>query len=81
VPVEGARLLAEQLRSRSTEPVVYADLHGGRHSFDLFHSIPFEKVVDEIDAFVAWVISRPGGKRRAPDSGPPRINVQPNSTI
>jgi hypothetical protein len=26
VPVQGARLLAEQLRSSSTEPVVYADL-------------------------------------------------------
>jgi hypothetical protein len=60
VPVQGARLLAEQLRSRSTEPVVYAELPGGQHSFDLFQSIRFENVVDGIDAFVAWVISRPG---------------------
>jgi hypothetical protein len=60
VPVQGARLLAEQLRSRSTEPVVYADLPGGQHSFDLFQSIRFENVPDGIDAFIAWVISRPG---------------------
>jgi len=60
VPLQGARLLAEQLRSRSTEPVVYAELPGGQHSFDLFQSIRFENVVDGIDAFVAWVISRPG---------------------
>jgi hypothetical protein len=40
--------------------VVYAELPGGQHSFDLFQSIRFENVVDGIDAFVAWVISRPG---------------------
>ena len=40
--------------------MVYAELPGGQHSFDLFHSIRFENVVDGIDAFVAWVISRPG---------------------
>jgi hypothetical protein len=33
---------------------------GGLHSFDLFQSIRFENVPDGIDAFVAWVISRPG---------------------
>jgi hypothetical protein len=61
MPVQGARLLAEQLRSRSTEPVVfYADLPGRQHSFDPFQSIRFENVPDGIDAFVAWVISRPG---------------------
>jgi hypothetical protein len=50
---------AQRLRSRSTEPVVYAELPGGQHSFDLYHSIRFETVVDGIEAFAAWVISRP----------------------
>jgi len=59
VPVQSARLMAQQLRSRSTEPVVYAELPGGQHSFDLYHSIRFETVVDGIEAFAAWVISRP----------------------
>jgi acetyl esterase/lipase len=59
VPVGSARLMAQRLRSRSTEPVVYAELPGGQHSFDLFHSIRFETVVDGIEAFAAWVISRP----------------------
>ena len=59
--------------------MVYAELPGGQHSFDLFHSIRFENVVDGIDAFVAWVISRPGQQTSSarqvslPD-------VQPNST-
>jgi hypothetical protein len=37
---------------------VYAELSGGQHSFDLFHSIRFERVVDGIEAFAAWVRSR-----------------------
>jgi acetyl esterase/lipase len=55
-PVESARLMAQHLRSRSTEPVMYAELPGGQHSFDLFHSIRFETVVNGIEAFAAWVL-------------------------
>ena len=29
------------------------------HNFDLFHSIRFEILVDGIEAFAAWVRSRP----------------------
>ena len=38
-------------------PVVYAELPGGHHTFDLFHSIRFEAVVDGVEAFSAWVRS------------------------
>jgi acetyl esterase/lipase len=57
VPVESARLFAERLRSASSNPVVYAELPGAQHSFDLFHSVRFETVVDAIEAFAAWVRS------------------------
>jgi acetyl esterase/lipase len=57
-PVEGARLFAERLRSNSSNPVVYAELPGGQHAFDLFHSLRFEAVIDGIEAFTAWVRSR-----------------------
>lgn len=59
VSVEGARLFVERLRSTSSNPVVYAELPGAHHAFDLFHSIRFETVVDAIEAFAAWV--RSGG--------------------
>jgi hypothetical protein len=36
--------------------VVYLELPGAQHAFDLFNSIRFEKVVDAIEAFAAWVI-------------------------
>ena len=54
-PVEGARLLVEHLRATSTQPVAYAELHGAQHSFDLFHSIRFETIVDAIQQFTARV--------------------------
>jgi acetyl esterase/lipase len=57
VPVESARLFAERLRELSTQPVVYAELPGGQHTFDLFHSLRFEAVVNAIDAFTARVLS------------------------
>ena len=52
VPVEGARMLVEHLREASPEPVVYAELPGGQHAFDLFHSARNEAVVDGIEAFL-----------------------------
>jgi acetyl esterase/lipase len=52
-----ARRFAQKLRDTSSNPVVYAELPGGQHSFDLFHSLRFEAVVDAIEAFAAWVRS------------------------
>jgi acetyl esterase/lipase len=40
--VEGARNFVAQLRRVSDSTVVYAELPGGQHSFDLFHSARFE---------------------------------------
>jgi acetyl esterase/lipase len=65
-PVEGARSLVEGLRTASTSAVVYAELPGGQHAFDLFHSIRFEQVIDGIDGFVAWIRST---KRVRSDGG------------
>ncbi len=58
VVVEDARRFVDELRRASAHPVVYAELPGGQHTFDLFHSIRFEVVVDAIEAFSAWVRSR-----------------------
>jgi acetyl esterase/lipase len=57
-PVEVARHFAGTLGSVSTNPVVYAELPGAQHAFDLFGSLRFEMVVDAIEAFAAWVRSR-----------------------
>ena len=62
VVVEDARRFVEQLRRASSQPVVYAELPGAQHGFDLFHSLRFERVVNEIEGFTAWVRSRGAGR-------------------
>jgi acetyl esterase/lipase len=57
-PVEGARRAVDVLRASSRQPVVYAELPGAQHSFDVFHSIRFDTVVDAIEAFTAWMRAR-----------------------
>jgi acetyl esterase/lipase len=58
VLVDDARSFVEQLRCASRNPVVYAELPGAQHAFDLFHSIRFDTVVAAIEAFTAWVRTR-----------------------
>jgi acetyl esterase/lipase len=56
--VEAVRHFADALGSVSANPVVYAELPGAQHAFDLFHSLRYEMVVDAVEAFTAWVRSR-----------------------
>jgi acetyl esterase/lipase len=34
-PVDDARIFTEQLRSKSKQPVLYAELPGAQHAFDI----------------------------------------------
>ncbi|EST37914.1 hypothetical protein N566_10360, partial [Streptomycetaceae bacterium MP113-05] len=61
VHVEGARLFVRRLREVSRRPVVYAELPGAHHAFDLLHSLRCEAVVDGIESFAAWVRARSEG--------------------
>ena len=58
VLVEDARRFVDRVRSSSENPVVYAELPGAQHTFDLVHSLRFEAVVDAIEGFAAWVRAR-----------------------
>ncbi|MGW6055373.1 alpha/beta hydrolase [Streptomyces sp. NPDC055189] len=55
VDTDNPRALVTALRSVSTSPVVYAELPGGHHAFDLFHSFRFEAIIDGVEDFAAWV--------------------------
>lgn len=55
--VEAARHFAGLARNGGTNTVVYAELHGGQHSFDIFHSARFDAVVDGVVAFADWVLA------------------------
>jgi len=58
VPVEQARRFTERLRAVSREPVVYAEIPGASHAFEVFHSVRTGNVVNGVDRFLAWVYSR-----------------------
>lgn len=72
VQVEHARAFVRRLRGASSAPVVYAELPGGQHGFDLFRSVRFEAVIDGIEAFAARVLP-PGSPGRVDEvRRPPR---------
>ncbi|MET7301789.1 alpha/beta hydrolase [Embleya sp. NPDC005575] len=79
VPVDIARRFADALREVSANPVVYAELPGAQHAFDLFHSFRFERVVDAIESFAARIDAREKaagpGDRESPQSD--RLCTQP----
>jgi acetyl esterase/lipase len=52
VPVQEARLFAERLRAVSQAPVLYLELPGTQHAFDVFPSIRSAHVVRAVGRFV-----------------------------
>jgi acetyl esterase/lipase len=53
-----SRWFAEKLRHVSKNPVVYTELPGAQHAFDLFPSLRSELTLQGIDRFLAWLYSR-----------------------
>lgn len=73
VPVEEARDFAAKLNATSKQPVVYAEIEGAQHAFDMFPSLRSEHTKNSVERFLAYVYSnRAAAKRRsrrkAPDS-------------
>jgi dipeptidyl aminopeptidase/acylaminoacyl peptidase len=54
VPVEQARMFVELLKEKSKRTVVYAELPGAQHAFDVFPSIRSAHIVRVIDRYVHW---------------------------
>jgi acetyl esterase/lipase len=78
-----ARALAERAGGGSDNPVVYAELPGAQHSFDLVSSIRVEAVIDGIEAFVASIaapeLSRADRPRElAPETAAPLPGAVPS---
>lgn len=60
VPVEEARLFVERLRAASSNPVLYLELPGTEHAFDVFPSIRSDHVVRAVGRFCELVRLREG---------------------
>jgi len=61
-PVKEARRFAERLREQSSSPVVYAELPGAQHAFDVFPSIRTAYVVRAIERFLDYLTALRGKK-------------------
>jgi acetyl esterase/lipase len=59
-----ARRFADGLRETSSRPVVYAELPGAQHAFDVFRSVRFVAVVDAVEAFTTWALAAREAKPR-----------------
>ena len=54
VAVEQARLFVAELRRTSRRSVVYAELPGAQHAFEVFHSIRSANAVRAVDRYLTW---------------------------
>jgi acetyl esterase/lipase len=58
IPVPEARAFVDALRAVSDDPVVYAELAGAQHAFDIFPSIRSAHVVRGVERFLDWTYRR-----------------------
>lgn len=75
VSVEQARQFVDKLRRTSRRTVVYAELPGTQHAYDVFHSIRSAHVVRAIDRYLhwhwnTWRARQADGAQTEPVSGP-----------
>lgn len=52
VPLPDTRLFVERLREVSHQPVLYAELRGAQHAFDVFPSVRCARVVEGVERFL-----------------------------
>jgi len=55
-PVEEARRFVARLREEGGSPVVYVELHGAHHAFEVYNSIRTIRAIDGVEAFLAWLL-------------------------
>jgi acetyl esterase/lipase len=63
VPVRQARTFVARLRAVSEEPVLYAEVPGASHAFDVFHSPRTENAVAAVGRFLGWIVDGRGALR------------------
>ncbi len=75
VSVGDARDYVARFRAAAPErPLVYLELPGAQHTFDLYHSVRFHAVIDAVDAFTASV------QCSVPSSSAPLIRLPTDDT-
>ena len=65
-PVADAQSFVERLREISSAPVLYAEMRGAQHAFEVFPSVRTAKVIEGVERFLSTLWAR----RDAPAKGP-----------
>jgi acetyl esterase/lipase len=58
IPTGQHRAFAERLREVSRNPVLYAEMKGGQHAFDIFPSFRSVPVIETVERFLATIHAR-----------------------
>ena len=56
--VKDGRVFAEKLAGVSEQPVVYVELSGAEHAWEMMHSLRTEHTVDGVHRFLEWTLAR-----------------------
>ncbi|MFP5255630.1 MAG: alpha/beta hydrolase fold domain-containing protein [Acidimicrobiia bacterium] len=59
-PVEDARAFVERLRAVSQQPVLYAEMQGAQHAFEVFPSVRAARVIEGVERFLSTLWARRG---------------------
>jgi acetyl esterase/lipase len=57
-PVEDARTFVERLRAVSQQPVLYAEMQGAQHAFEVLPSVRTAKVIEGVERFLTTLWER-----------------------
>jgi acetyl esterase/lipase len=57
-PVQDARRFVEHLRSVSEHPVLYAEMQGAQHAFEIFPSVRAARVIEGVERFLSTLWER-----------------------
>ncbi|MHB1137947.1 MAG: alpha/beta hydrolase fold domain-containing protein [Microthrixaceae bacterium] len=71
VPVEGARRFVSDLRATSTQAVLYAELHGAQHAFEIFPSFRTVNTVEAVERFLHHMHAEYLARDAAPEAVEP----------
>ncbi|MEO7572389.1 MAG: alpha/beta hydrolase [Acidimicrobiales bacterium] len=64
-PVEDARTFVDRLREVSDEPVLYAEMQGAQHAFEVFPSARTARVIEGVERFLSTLWARRGASTPA----------------
>ncbi len=82
-PVEDARLFVERLRAVSRQPVLYAEMQGAQHAFDVFPSFRSARVIEGVERFLStlWHAHRDRSRAAIPEDPGTSPPVRPRRAV